>query len=353
MAKFAALFVPRKGYMVTPILVDLNLAIFLVMAVSGVSLFAPTIQSLIDWGANIRSLTLDGQWWRLITNTFIHIGILHVLLNMYALLYIGVLLEPRLGSVRFIAAYLLTGIVASLTSLYWHPAVVSAGASGAIFGMYGVFLALLTTNFIDKTVRATLMTSIAIFVGYNLLNGTKGGVDNAAHIGGLVSGIVIGYLFFPGLRNPAKPALQYSGLAAAIVLALVVTVVAFKKIPNDFPVLQGKFATFARLESQALALLQPKDGVSLEAQRNAIHDSGIRDWDSSIIVLNQAGKLQVTDELKGKAAGLIRYCDWRILSYNYIYKRMADTTGMAAEDSIAYYNAKIKAVIDSLSAGNQ
>jgi rhomboid protease GluP len=182
-SNFFSLFIPRKNYFITPLLVDLNIAIFILMTLGGASPFSPDIQTLLNWGANVRSLTLNGQWWRIITCCFIHIGIIHLLLNMYALLYIGLLLEPQLGRRRFASAYLLTGIMASVASLCWHENTVSAGASGAIFGMYGVFLALLTTNIIEKTARNTLLISIGIFVGYNLLYGTHGNVDNSAHVG--------------------------------------------------------------------------------------------------------------------------------------------------------------------------
>ncbi len=196
-----AIFIPKKGFTITPLLLDLNVLIFILMGLSGVNLITPDQQSLLHWGANFRPLTTDGQWWRLLSCCFLHIGVVHLLLNMYALLFIGYLLEHQLGSLRFLFAYLLTGIVASLTSLWWHNLVISAGASGAIFGMYGVFLALLTTNLIEKSERKTLLISIGIFVVYNLLNGLNGAVDNAAHIGGLLSGWAIGYAFVPGLKK--------------------------------------------------------------------------------------------------------------------------------------------------------
>src|SRR5579862_9564853 len=116
---FLSIFVPNEGFYITPILINLNIAIFVLMIISGVNFFLPDNESLIKWGANFRPVTLEGQWWRLITNCFLHIGVFHLLMNMYALLYIGVLLEPYLGKARFAAAYLLSGIIASLTSLYW------------------------------------------------------------------------------------------------------------------------------------------------------------------------------------------------------------------------------------------
>lgn len=347
-ASFLSLFIPRKGYSVTPVLIDLNLVIFVLMVVSGVNFLQPSAQNLIDWGANIRALTLDGQWWRLVTNFFVHIGFLHVVLNMYALLFIGVLLERQLGALRFSIAYLLTGIMASVTSLYWHPMVLSAGASGAIFGMYGVFLALLTTNLIDKTQRTALLSSIAVFIVYNLLNGTKGGIDNAAHVGGLLSGILIGYLFYPGLRHPEKPVFSYAALAFAALLVVVVTTAAFQKIPNDYPAFQRKIREFIILENHALRILRPADSVTGLELANRIRDTGIRNWKWSIRILQQAGQLEVSEPLKKETVALIRYCNLRIVSYTYIYKTLTGTAGHSGGDSTSYYNTQIRDLLDSL-----
>src|SRR6202012_4585191 len=114
---FASIFIPRNGFFVTPIIIDINLLVFILMVISGVSLFEPTTQDLLRWGANLRGITLEGQWWRLITNTFLHIGIFHILFNIYALMYIGLILEPYLGKARLGTAYLFTGILASLSSI--------------------------------------------------------------------------------------------------------------------------------------------------------------------------------------------------------------------------------------------
>jgi len=344
---FFSLFVPRQGYFVTPILVDINLAIFLLMALSGAGLFAPNTHVLLSWGANIRYLTLDGQWWRIITCCFIHIGLFHVLLNMYALIYIGVLLEPQLGRGRFAAAYVLTGITASLASLYWHANTVSAGASGAIFGMYGVFLALLTTHLIEKTRRKALLTSIGIFVGYNLLYGTGGTVDNAAHIGGLIGGLLCGYLFYPGLSQPDKPRLFYSGIVGAALLVVATSMIAFKKIPNDYGLYHQKMVSFERYEKSALAVFHMNSDSSKELWMSRLQDSGIYNWNQCIRVVDEANELGLTSNLKERNDALIRYCQLRILSYNYFYKKFQGAAG-SGEDSVAYYNGLIKDLIDSL-----
>ncbi len=345
---FLSVLEPRKGYFVTPILIDINLAVFALMVFSGADFFQPGTQSLVRWGANVRYLTLDGQWWRIITNVFVHIGILHVLFNMYALVYIGVLLEPQMGRLRFLAAYLLTGIMASLASLYWHSNTVSAGASGAIFGMYGVFLALLTTNLIDKTRRRALLISIVVFVAFNLLYGARAGVDNAAHVGGLVSGILIGYLFYPGLRKPNDLRLSYSAVALATLLVGTVAILAYKRIPNDYGLYQRKMDAFARLERKALAVLQPPEGgVSKAAWLHAIRDSGNYYWNKSLRVLNETNQLDVSEQLKTQTDVLIRYCNLRILSYNYIYRKMTDSAS-SGEDSVGYFNSQISGLLESL-----
>jgi rhomboid protease GluP len=133
---------------------------------------------------------------------FIHFGVIHLALNMYGLYMLGVFLEPMLGKAKFILAYLCTGVFASIASLWWHSeGTNSAGASGAIFGMFGVFLALLLTNLIPKQIRTGLLRSIGIVVAINLIYGMKQGIDNAAHIGGLLSGIIIGFVFYPLLKK--------------------------------------------------------------------------------------------------------------------------------------------------------
>ena len=192
---FWSFFIPRKGFMATPILIDLNILVFIVMIASGVGIMSPSTLSLLKWGADFGPLTLTGDWWRAVTCNFIHIGAFHLLMNMYAFMYVGLLLEDLIGSRRMFMSYLLTGLCSAVFSLYMHGETISAGASGAIFGLYGIFLAFLFFHRIAKEQRKTLLTSILIFVGYNLVYGMKAGIDNAAHIGGLLSGFLLGIIY--------------------------------------------------------------------------------------------------------------------------------------------------------------
>jgi len=224
--------VPSKTYLITPILIYLNVFVYLCMVLAGNSPLSPSSQSLFRWGGNLRPAVAYGEWWRLLTYQFLHAGFLHLLFNMIALTYIGQYLEPLLGKFRFASAYLLTGVCAGLLSISVHANSVGVGSSGAIFGMYGVFMAMLTTNYISRTARITLLRSILFFVVFNLFMGMQGNVDNAAHIGGLMSGIGIGFAYFPGITR--RHSFNYQ-LVLTIILAIIITVIVFATLKYLLP----------------------------------------------------------------------------------------------------------------------
>lgn len=348
--KAFSIFIPTEGYFFTPLIVNVNILIFVLMAISGVDIILPDNVSLINWGANFRPTTLDGQWWRLLTSCFIHIGVVHILMNLYGLIYIGLLLEPQLGKVSFISAYILSGLGGSAASLYWHELTISAGASGAIFGMYGVFLAMLTTNLIEKSARGTLLTSILFFVGYNLLNGLKGGIDNAAHIGGLVTGIIIGYSFYPSLSKPQELNLKYLTVSLLIVLVLSTSFIVYNQTPNDIGEYEKKMKIFISLESKALEVYHKDGNVSNDELLREIKDRGIYYWKESIKVINEADKLNLPEDLHTKNKKLIDYCELRIKCYQLLYKAIEEDTDKYQND-IQDYNTKIESMIKELGGG--
>ena len=186
-----------SSMMVTQAILGINVAVFAAMALAGVSPMEPTGQQLVDWGANFGPYTIGGQWWRLLTCVFVHIGIPHIALNMWCLWGLGRLAESVYDRWTFGAVYLITGLSASVASLVWKPVGVSAGASGAIFGIAGALIAAfyLGEFSLPKTVVSGLLTSVLKFAGYNLVLGAfLGHTDNAAHVGGLVSGLILGAL---------------------------------------------------------------------------------------------------------------------------------------------------------------
>ncbi|WP_429383781.1 rhomboid family intramembrane serine protease [Mucilaginibacter sp. UYCu711] len=343
---FLSLFVPREGYFITPILIDINILIFIIMVMSGVGILLPDGEDVLKWGANFRASTLGGEWWRLLTNIFLHFGILHLLLNMYALMYIGVLLEPYLGKAKFLTAYLFAGIIASLTSIYWHPFTISAGASGAIFGMYGVFLAMLTTNFISREARKPLLISIGVFVVFNLANGVKAGIDNAAHIGGLLSGFIIGYAYYPSLKKPLQAGLNYLTLGVLTLSFVIASIVVYKQIPDDIVKYDKKMAAFSRYEESALEVFKYPENTPKEELLKMV-DAGLNDWNKSLVVLSEASKLDVPTEVLVRNNQLQQYCQLRIMSFGFIRKGISENTEAYA-DSVKVYNEKIETLLNDL-----
>jgi len=323
---FFSIFKPTKGFFVTPILIDLIILIFILMAISGANIMLPDNDSLLNWGANFKPLTLNGEWWRLLTNCFLHIGIVHLIMNLFALLYIGLLLEPILGRARFTSAYLLTGITASISSLWWNDLTISAGASGAIFGLYGVFLALLTTDLVEKTARKNLLMSIAFFVGYNLIYGLKGGIDNAAHIGGLLGGLVIGYAFIPSLKNNKENKLKFGTIGVLTCLILVSSGIVLTKTSNDIGIYDTKIKQFASMESKALEVYNLLENASNEEILHAIKDQGIYNWNESIKLIDGFKKLDLPLEIRRRDQLLREYCEVRIKSYKLLYKAISEDT---------------------------
>jgi rhomboid protease GluP len=344
---FLSLFLFHKGYVITPILSYLNILVFIVMAIMGVDLFLPTAESVLKFGANFRPLTLDGEWWRLLTSCFVHFGIFHLLMNLYALLYIGMLLEPLLGSTRFSIAYILTGLTGSISSLYWHDMTVSAGASGAIFGMYGVFLALLTTKFIEEAKRKALLTSIGIFVVYNLMNGLKGNIDNAAHIGGLFGGLFIGYCYYSSLKKPANLQLKIASLCFVTVILVSSTFIIYATTPNDIAIFRKNLETFSLLEQQAIHGIQFSYEPSTDSALIAIKEHGIQKWNEAIVSLNETDKLKLSKELHKRTQLIKHYCELRIRSYEYLSRVLE---GKAQLNSIEsnFINNELKNVLQEI-----
>jgi rhomboid protease GluP len=197
----------RLGPTVTIAIIGINVAVFLAMVLTGVSPFEPTSQQLADWGADY-GLAFFGQPWRVLTYAFVHIGIFHIFMNMWCLWNLGRMAEQIYDKSTYLGAYLLCGVGGGIASLAWQPRGVTAGASGAVFGIAG----LLITTFwmgnlpIPRERTSAIMSSLLGFAGFNLLFGAAiPGISNSAHIGGLFTGLVLGGLMAPQLtRNPRE-----------------------------------------------------------------------------------------------------------------------------------------------------
>lgn len=188
--------IPEGDHYATSILLDINILIFLLMIFSGVHIISPNGMELLEWGANRRSETTSGDWWRLVSSMFLHGGFIHLFLNIYGLLIAALFVEPIFGRIKYFILYFTSGICGSLASIYWYENTISVGASGAIFGLYGAILGLLLTNAFPKDGKKGILIFICPYVVINLLYGLTGGIDNAAHIGGLISGAVLGIILY-------------------------------------------------------------------------------------------------------------------------------------------------------------
>jgi rhomboid protease GluP len=228
-AAFARLMVETTPRVfITPAIIIINLIIFAAMLVSGVSPIDPNIEQLLKWGADYGPVTLSGQWWRLLSCAFVHIGTLHLALNMWCLWLTGRLAERMFGNWTFLALYLFSGLGGSIASVWWNPTIVSAGASGAVFGVAGGVVAFwqLGKSSIPRAVVKKNLTIVLAFTFYNLFFGFfKSGIDNAAHLGGLVTGLALGALLQRSLTRAENPSrlravLAYSGVSLAFLLGI-------------------------------------------------------------------------------------------------------------------------------------
>jgi rhomboid protease GluP len=197
----------RSPYTLTIALIAINVLVFLAMVASGVSFTQPTTRDILIWGGDFAPLTLGAhQYWRLLTSCFLHFGIIHIGMNMYVLYLIGPFIESVFGRVRYLLIYFIAGLAGSLVSVHVHPLAVGAGASGAIFGLYGAVFGflLIRRRTLNPAAISSISKSAGIFVLYNVVYGSiSGTTDLSAHLGGLVAGFLAGMLLVRA--QPSNP----------------------------------------------------------------------------------------------------------------------------------------------------
>ena len=184
-----AVWTRRATY--TYVFFGLNIVVFLLMALAGGSTNEPT---LMAFGVKANPAITNGQWWRFVTPIFLHIGWLHLIFNSYALWIVGPQVEKLYGSARFVILYVVTGVAGVFGSYIFHPYSESAGASGAIFGLFGVLLVfgIRYRSAIPPFFKRAVGTGVLPVIVINLIIGlTIPGIDNSAHIGGLLAGALL------------------------------------------------------------------------------------------------------------------------------------------------------------------
>ncbi|WP_334328397.1 rhomboid family intramembrane serine protease [Companilactobacillus sp. HBUAS59699] len=190
----------EKPY-VTWFLLILTLGVFAAETLSGGS---QNINTLLIFGAKTNNLVQEGQWWRLITPMFVHIGVLHILMNGFSIYYVGQILEPMVGHVRFAVIYFLSGIMGNLASFaFGSNNAISAGASTSLFGLFAAFLALAVIYKENRFLGELGKSFLALIVINLALDLTMSGIDIWGHIGGAIGGFLVGLaLGLPGIKRP-------------------------------------------------------------------------------------------------------------------------------------------------------
>lgn len=207
-----------KKPIITTILITINVIIFALMYILGNG--SENTQTLIDFGANYVKLTKSGEFYRIITSAFLHIGMLHLILNMYSLSVIGTQIEYFYGKVKYIIIYLFSAIMGSLFTVVLSGSnTVAAGASGAIFGLLGALLyfgynyrGYIGNSIIGQVIPVIILN---LFIGF-----TTPGIGNAAHIGGLIGGYLISMIL--GFDNENKASKVHGTIITTILLGFLI-----------------------------------------------------------------------------------------------------------------------------------
>ncbi len=216
---------PRITPWVTYVLIAANLVAFGLEIAAGTDALKPTAQQLVHVGGNFAPMTKGGEPWRLIAAMFLHAGLIHIGMNMLCLAQARIV-EQLFGRIPMIAIYLTAGLLGGVLSMTRNPTLVSVGASGAVFGLYGAFAAYLVVRktAIAEDTWSKTTRQIGTFVGINLVYGfVTPGIDMSAHIGGLVVGFAVAAVLLAGKAADAQRLKRAVGLTFA---GLAVTAVA-------------------------------------------------------------------------------------------------------------------------------
>jgi rhomboid protease GluP len=213
------------GFPVTVAILAINVLVFVAMVFRGVSFVTPNNLQLLNWGADFGPLSLGTQPWRILTSNYVHIGFVHILVNMWALWQLGRVAERIFGAWIYFVIYTASGISGSLLSLLHDPMVVSAGASGALFGIIGALIAALYLGNLPfpKRARDGLLKNLVWVAIINLgLGASIAGIDNAGHVGCLVMGLALGAIIGPHLMEEPVRRAAYNRLTLIAAVFLLI-----------------------------------------------------------------------------------------------------------------------------------
>jgi membrane associated rhomboid family serine protease len=211
----------RRDPQLAYVLIALNVIAFVAMTASGAGLDGRS-GSVYANGALYGPAVADGDWWRIITAGFLHAGILHLAFNMYFLYFLGTLLEPEIGKLRFAIIYVVSLLGGSFGALALSPDAVTVGASGAVFGLMGAAIIAMRARGIDP-MQSGLGITLLLNLGITLV---IPGISIGGHIGGLVAGGIVGYLMFELAERRRSTMTPVLGACVALAVALAIGCVA-------------------------------------------------------------------------------------------------------------------------------
>jgi membrane associated rhomboid family serine protease len=337
----------RTGWpIVTPLLVALNLVVFTLMLAGHGALDDP--QTLIEWGGNFAPRTTNGEWWRLVAAAFVHAGMLHLVATMAGLVTAGLVLERAIGRIAFATLYIAAALVAGVVSLWTtSPTTVSIGASGAVFGIYGLLLASVVCSVMSRPalpvpliVVKRLAAGVALFFLYNLVTDYAG---TASELAGLSTGFVGGLVVARGVTRE-KPKVR----RAAMVMAATTLIAIGGAIPlHGIVDVRPEIARIAAVEERTagaydVAVAQFRLGRMSAAKLVEVIDRSIlpelQGMYAHLAALRGVTREQMPLVVAAKEYSQLREQSWRrraegLRRHSMIMLREADQTERAALDA--------------------
>ena len=183
------------------------------------------------------------------------------------------------------------------------------------------------------------------------MNGVKAGIDNAAHIGGLISGLIIGYAYYPSLKSPGSLNLKYITVGLLLIATLTTSFVMYHKIPNGIAKYVDKMKEFSHNEAIALDVFSGKNSTG-PGMLPIIESQGIANWNENLRILDEADKLDIPEQLKDRDNKIRQYCVIQLKKYQLLYKTIEQNNTLQYDKSIDSCNKSINAILSSIKGNN-
>jgi rhomboid protease GluP len=349
---------------VTNIIIALNVLVFVIMGSLGAGWFrVESMMPYVLYGANQGAATSDGEWWRLLTSMFMHYGLLHLSLNMWALYQAGHFVERLQGRCLYALTYLAAGLAGGFASIAWHSNPTwSAGASGAVFGVYGAIFGYLLKEKqgLPPSIYQSLLKSSLTFAGYNILFGAAySGTDNAAHIGGVLGGLVFGWLVAMPVDQKVRDQQTGRRLQFGIVALLGLIVAGVSLTPRfDYSVREelawdtanqpfaDQESVLQKQNQAGLASLKPGEDATAHSEWITNHlVSFYRSWNEKLTQLTLNPERQTSK----RRAALQKILQLQIESYTQLALGLRSNIS----DAIARYNVSEREILRQISEFNK